>query len=240
MSNARPKEGPRAPLFYYPFLLLVWALPAASQTVALSDLETCAALSTDELKLACFEAIVATSKRGETAPAETGPDVVPASAESMPESEPGPVDVPAAPEAADVAKASAAGVPATSGSTPKAAPEIAVTAAAEQAPRQTAAAPPPPEPARSSVATFGSEHLQEDEPEEPRVLNATVVEVSKTGRGALVFYLDNGQVWRQIEPRYYPYPRDGEFDVTISTGMLGEYRLQVEGAGRRVTIRRVK
>jgi len=64
--------------------------------------------------------------------------------------------------------------------------------------------------------------------------------VSKTGRGALVFQLDNGQVWRQIEPRYYPYPRDREFDVMISTGMLGTYRLQVEGTGRRVTIKRLK
>jgi hypothetical protein len=64
--------------------------------------------------------------------------------------------------------------------------------------------------------------------------------VTKTYHGELVFHLDNGQVWAQMEKRYYPYPRNRQFDVVISTGMLNEYQLQVGGAGRKVTVRRVK
>lgn len=75
---------------------------------------------------------------------------------------------------------------------------------------------------------------------EPEVVHATVVDVTKARYGELIFHLDNGQVWRQQEKRHFPYPRNEAFDVTISTGMMGEYRLQVEGAGRRATIRRVR
>ena len=222
MTNARPKEGPRAPLFYLLPLLPGWVGFAAAQTVELSDLEVCAALETPELKLACFEAIVATGRRAVTASAETetgpAPDsaVAPAHAGAVAEAEPETVmEVPAEPQ------------------------PVAAQAAAEQ--REAVAETP-----RESVATtpaaesFGSEHLKVQSPDEPTELIATVVDVTTTSRGALVFHLDNGQVWRQIEPRYYPYPRGGEFDVTISTGIMGAYHLQVEGAGRRVTIRRVK
>ena len=87
---------------------------------------------------------------------------------------------------------------------------------------------------------FGREHLERTEDPDQQTLEATVIDVTKTGYGELVFHLDNGQVWRQQEKRYYPYPRDREFGVTISRGILGEYQLQVEGTGRKVTIRRIR
>ena len=88
--------------------------------------------------------------------------------------------------------------------------------------------------------SFGREYLESVEESRSKVMNATAVEVTKTRLGELVFHLDNGQVWAQMEKRYYPYPRNQQFDVMISTGILGEYSLQVEGAGRKVTVRRVK
>ena len=87
---------------------------------------------------------------------------------------------------------------------------------------------------------FGREHLDSRTQTAPEVLRARVIEVSRGNHDALVFHLDNGQVWRQIQPRYYPYPRNREFDATITTGMLGEYELQVEGEGRKVSVRRLK
>ncbi|MHC4710330.1 MAG: hypothetical protein ACYTA3_07875, partial [Planctomycetota bacterium] len=67
MTKARRIEGPRAPLFYSAaaFLLLSGKMTAA-QTVDLSTLEQCAGLETEDLRLACFEAIVAGSKTPDT------------------------------------------------------------------------------------------------------------------------------------------------------------------------------
>lgn len=72
------------------------------------------------------------------------------------------------------------------------------------------------------------------------MINATVVDVTKDGYGALIFHFDNGQVWGQQEKRYFSYPKNRQFDVTISEGIMGESRLQVEGAGRRLTIKRIQ
>jgi len=102
-----------------------------------------------------------------------------------------------------------------------------------------AEAAPAPEPSASVDDEFGREHLSR-EADDADVLHATVVDVTKDRYGALIFRLDNGQIWRQMESRYFPYPKDGEFEVVITTGMMGEYRLQVEGTGRKVTIRRMK
>ena len=78
-----------------------------------------------------------------------------------------------------------------------------------------------------------------EQPDAEDVL-ATVREVTKDSYGRLVFHFENGQEWRQIEKRFFPYPKNVGFDVTISEGMMGEQRLQVEGRGRRVAIRRLK
>ena len=113
--------------------------------------------------------------------------------------------------------------------------------AAEVAPRpvassaeRPAAAEVPSEP-DATMQGWGTRENREAD-----VVRASVVKVTRTRYGELVFHFDNGQVWRQQEKRYFPYPKNREFDVTISTGMMGEYRLQVEGAGRRATIRRLQ
>ncbi len=258
---ARPKEGPRAPLFYGA-LALALAATAQAQTVEVSDLERCAGLETQAAKLACFEAIVAESAAGAEPADEPPPDAsdpaladtepaVPALAdEDLPtrESEPppdastseqaavqgegpSPLAEPAAAVDADVA------VPISESRSESAAADAAtVTTGATGAP---AADTPPPAP-RTPDDEFGREHLSSRGEDEAAVLNATVIDVGKDRHGALIFYLDNGQVWRQMEARYFPYPRNGQFDVVISTGVMGEYRLQVGGTGRKVTIRRTK
>ena len=77
MTKARPKEGPRAPLFYLLALYIGCASIAAAQTVELSDLEVCAGLETPELKLACYEAIVTTGGRAVTVIAEPETEIAP-------------------------------------------------------------------------------------------------------------------------------------------------------------------
>jgi len=52
--------------------------------------------------------------------------------------------------------------------------------------------------------------------------------------------MDNGQVWRQNEARHYSYPKNREFEVNITRGMMGEYRMRIGDNSRMVRIRRVK
>jgi hypothetical protein len=90
---------------------------------------------------------------------------------------------------------------------------------------------------------FGKQHLDSDNGgDEPERFSgtATIVKVEKRSHGTLFFYMDNGQIWRQMEPRFFPYPKNRTFQVELDHGMMGDYRLQVEGKGQKTRIRRVK
>lgn len=81
---------------------------------------------------------------------------------------------------------------------------------------------------------------REEQRSKPEALSATVSEVSADRLRRLVFQFENGQVWRQQEPRHFPYPRNEPFDVVISRGLLGDYQLRVGGEGRMTRVRRLK
>lgn len=87
---------------------------------------------------------------------------------------------------------------------------------------------------------FGQEDLDQSDTEEKEIIKAVVSEVTEGRNKVLYFHLTNGHTWRQIEGRYYPYPKSREFDVEITRGGMGEYRMRVDGVGRMVKIRRVK
>ncbi len=110
-----------------------------------------------------------------------------------------------------------------------------------------------PEPSAATVAAMpeavvnsqlGEEHLDRPETEEKanedEVFHATVTEVTQGHNRILYFHFDNGQVWRQIEARHFEYPRSGEFDINITRGMMGDYRMRIGDNGRMVSIRRVQ
>jgi hypothetical protein len=234
MTKARRSEGPRAPLFYSgAALLLLFATITKAQTVELSTLEQCAGLETEELKLACFEAIIAGSK----APATPEPEAV-----DVPLSEPPVAEVEAAPEAEPAVEVTKKVAPAG------AAAAIAVTAEAAAAPTPVTPEPssvaPAISPDRADISRLGEEYLDppkdEEKDKKDEVYYATVTEVSEGRNEVLYFHFDNGQVWRQIEGRHFQYPRSGEFDVRITRGMMGEYRMRIGEKGRMVRIRRVQ
>ncbi|MCG8435429.1 MAG: hypothetical protein MJA83_15510 [Gammaproteobacteria bacterium] len=102
--------------------------------------------------------------------------------------------------------------------------------------------PSPPAPVAEAVREIGAEHLSDSRHRSDSKIEiaAIVSDVSKGGRGHLYFHLDNGHIWRQLEARHLPYPKDGPFNIVITRGMMGEYRLRVEGSGRMVRIRRVR
>ena len=99
-----------------------------------------------------------------------------------------------------------------------------------------------PEPVASSQ--LGEEHLDrpatEEANDEEEVFYATVTEVAKGRNKILYFRFDNGQVWRQNEARNLTYPKSGDFDIKITRGMMGDYRMRIGDNGRMVRIRRVQ
>ncbi len=143
-------------------------------------------------------------------------------------------------------------VDAAADSTPAAVATSTVAVAVTTEP-STAALSVTPEPAAATVATtpepeangqLGEEHLARPEADkkanEDEVFHAMVTEVTQGHNRILYFHFDNGQVWRQIETRHLEYPRSGAFDINITRGMMGDYRMRIGDNGRMVRIRRVQ
>ena len=247
MTSARRLEGPRAPLFYSAAaLLLLSGEFTTAQTVDLSALESCAGLATQDLKLACFEAIIAGSKPPETRQPDAADnplsDQPVAEIEVVPEAEP----------PAEVTRQEAPTVDPAPDSTPAAAVTSTAAVAVTMEP-STAALSVTSEPSAATAATtpepvasnqLGEEHLDRPEKErkanEDEVFHATVTEVTEGRNRILYFHFDNGQIWRQMEARHLEYPRNGEFDINITRGMMGDYRMRIGDNGRLVRIRRVQ
>lgn len=183
---------------------------AAAEDVAREDLARCAAMSTDARKLACFEALMAEDARSSGAEPAAEPAAAPVE-----------MRVQEAPDEPPPAPVPAAAAPAASAPAPEA---IATDADAGVAAEE-----------------FGSEYLRDEDAEkEDEKLTATVNEVKTDRTNRLIFHFANGQVWRQLEPRRFQYPRREAFDVVISRGMLGDYQLRVGGEGRMTRIKRLQ
>lgn len=209
-------------------MVLLGPVSVMSQTVDVSTLEQCIAMETEELKLRCFEAIIAGSTAGEDKKFDQ---------QESPADQPAPVSVipVAAATVGDAPNNEAAIVPATNAA---AAPisEVAIANTESAITNATVASP-------SGEEAFGQEHLlrrEKDQENDDALLRVTVVEVTKGRHDHLYFQLDNGQVWRQNEARHFSYPKDVEFDVNITRGMMGDYRIRIGDNGRMARIRRVK
>ncbi len=136
--------------------------------------------------------------------------------------------------------------PATAGAAPVAPPAV------NAAPRQPApAAAPKSVETPSRKDSFGAERLKREQERKTRTteekkkktdnrISYNVASVRKDGTGRYLFTMQNGQVWRQLEPGYVPVPRSTPFSVTISEGRLGDYKLRIGGKSRLTRVRRVK
>jgi hypothetical protein len=259
MQKAVAKEGPRAPLFYLGVVIMLAASgPAAAQAVEQSDLERCSSLATSELKLACFEALTAIKGREAEPAAETTP-------QPQPETAAAEKALTGAAAAAGVAGSDAGLVaPAPAAAASEDQPDVAGELGLEHPDEEQVeladelnqaltdeeqvdiadalASEYPDEEQPDLVNEIGREHLDEKtvDKEEETVVRATVSKVVKGGFDVLYFHFTNGQVWRQVESRRFSYPRDGEFEVVIDTGMMGDYRLRLDRGGPMTPIRRVK
>lgn len=68
----------------------------------------------------------------------------------------------------------------------------------------------------------------------------TVERSVKDGVRRQVFYMADGQVWRELGQSQLFYPKRQGFDVVIDRGSMGDYRLRVEGKGPRVRVVRLR
>ena len=242
MLQVKGTEGPRAPLFRLAVLIFAAVGSASAQTVDLDALRRCAALDTGEEKLACFERLADTGPR---TPADPG--TVPATAGNVEVTAlaPGATATPVEPPVETaVPDPSAEPVP---GAGPKRALAPGVEVDPYPGPQPAVEAAGVPESAaESAVATepgddFGRRYVEDPaDDNEPEVVVATINEVSQGRHKIIYFHFANGQLWRQMEPGRFQYPRDGAFEVEIRQGMMGDYQMRVDGKGRMTRIVRVR
>lgn len=74
---------------------------------------------------------------------------------------------------------------------------------------------------------------------EPKELVSRIAGPFDGWDGDTVFYLENGQVWKQVQRDKFAV-RLVDPVVTIEKGILGAYFLSVEGFGSRVKVKRLK
>lgn len=100
----------------------------------------------------------------------------------------------------------------------------------------------------SREAQFGAEDLPQssgggETRRELREITSTAISTSRTARGALVFVLENGQVWRQLQSdTANPSVPDGDapYPVTIRSGFLGSHFLKIADERPAVRVRRIR
>jgi hypothetical protein len=96
---------------------------------------------------------------------------------------------------------------------------------------------------------FGSENLPETQKKEEVAadtvdsISAGVTEYAFTPFGKFIVFLDNGQVWKQLQgdsgqAMFRKSPKDNK--VTISRGLIGSYNLSINDSSRIYKVDRVK
>jgi hypothetical protein len=102
---------------------------------------------------------------------------------------------------------------------------------------------------QTTSAQFGSDRLPSVHAQEQTAaaevdrITAGVTEVSFTPFGRFIVFLDNGQVWRQIEgdtdvATFKKPAKDNK--VTIGRGLIGSYNLSINDSNRTFKVTRVK
>ncbi|AWL13257.1 hypothetical protein HMF8227_02808 [Saliniradius amylolyticus] len=78
---------------------------------------------------------------------------------------------------------------------------------------------------------------QKDKPKVDRI-EAVVTKREKGPRGKWLITLDNGQIWKQNDGEYFPFPRNGA--VYIEEGAFGTYYLSAETTNRMIKVKRLQ
>lgn len=200
----------------------------------LQDIAQCAQISSGELRLICYDA--AARGLGATSPTSPAPPTAPAEAAAQPAPEvAASVSVPSAPvtAAAPATKKSGGWMFGLFGGGKK----EAEVATAQSAP----AAPLTPE------ASFGANRLPKtesaaDKPKSVSSIRSAITDYAYTPFDRIIVFLENGQVWRQIDGDSKKLRlRKGEtYTAEIDKGAFGSFNLAVDGIDGMVKVTRIK
>ena len=120
-------------------------------------------------------------------------------------------------------------------SAPSAASAAAVVEASEPAEAAIVAAEPQVEPATEpgGEAEFG----RREEPEKPESIQTVIDKTDKTAYGKLILYLENGQIWQQLDSLRTTFKAGDE--IIISSAVSGSFLLRKSTGGTRIRVRRL-
>lgn len=106
--------------------------------------------------------------------------------------------------------------------------------AAQTTPQQFGAdkVPTPPPAAGESAAP--------PPPEQIESITAAVTDYSFNPFGKFIVFLDNGQVWREIDPDLAHFNKGGANTVTIERGMMGSYNMRINDGNKIYKVTRIK
>ena len=124
---------------------------------------------------------------------------------------------------------------------PAAAPSAVAAAPAAEAAADgvTVRSPAPSAPAAGYEKSFGAETVRSADDRANLSLSAHVVgDIDGLRRGA-VLHLDNGQIWRSVDDREYPYEGTNPA-VTIQRNMVGSYWMHIENSAFNLRVSRVE
>ena len=119
---------------------------------------------------------------------------------------------------------------------------LAVPAGPESATAAPNSAGAEPEIAEQPASIAAEENFGFPDPpvrSKPEELHATVLEPFQGWSGKTIFYLDNGQVWKQRSSGHHTYTGDDN-QVIISKNAMGFYEMRLLAADRSVGVNRVK
>jgi hypothetical protein len=81
----------------------------------------------------------------------------------------------------------------------------------------------------------------QEQAEELTEITAKIVEAARNANGKVIFILDNGQVWKQIDSSKVLLPSDDDdHTVRIFKGLIGSYRITVVDSGRTHSVKRIR
>lgn len=89
---------------------------------------------------------------------------------------------------------------------------------------------------------FGKQPSESAQAKELTQITANIVELAQTSRGKTLFFLDNGQLWRQLDADstdLRDLPSTPGTKVTIEKGFLSSYNLMVAGRNGLIKVNRV-
>ena len=92
--------------------------------------------------------------------------------------------------------------------------------------------------AKEAPAAEGA--AQPEQPKPIESITATVTDYSINPFGRFIVFLDNGQVWKQIDADVAHFSKGGSNTVMIERGMMGSYNMHINDGNHVYKVTRVK